>query len=211
MRRIWLIRHGESMVNTGLAFSTFAGAPLTQRGAQQAQLVAALFTEPPAVVVTSSYLRAQQTAQPTLQRFPQLRCEEWPIHEFTYLTFPSAGAATRDELQPRAEAYWERSDPAYYDGPQAESFTAFTQRVQQTLVKLRHRSEPFLVLFTHELFISAVTWMLLTQPAEITSASMRRFQAFAKGAQWPHASILELALDQQFWIGRLMTTHLFCL
>lgn len=212
MRMIWLIRHGESSIDTAFAFSTFAGAPLTQRGHQQAHQVAALFTESPSVVVTSSFLRAQQTAQPTLQRFPQLRAEEWPIQEFTYLAFPTDRAVTKAELQPQTEAYWQRGDPDYCDGSQAESFTLFMQRVQNTLATLRQRPEHFLVLFTHELFISALIWVLLTRPTEITAVHMRHFYEFAKGVWWPHASVLKLAQDQEqeFWIGGVMTTHLSC-
>jgi hypothetical protein len=73
---------------------------------------------------------------------------------------------------------------------------------------LLHRPEDFLVLFTHELFMSAVVWLLLTQPGEITSAHMRRFHAFAQGLHWPNTAILTLGMDDDLWLGGMLTNHL---
>jgi hypothetical protein len=35
--------------------------------------------------VTSPHLRTQQTTAPTIERFPDVPVEVWPIEEFTYL------------------------------------------------------------------------------------------------------------------------------
>src|SRR4051794_23129291 len=86
MQEIWLIRHGESESNAGLPTSDTAKIVLTPRGHAQAECMAAASPPPPVAIITSPYLRAVQSAQPTIRRFPQARLEEWPVHEFTYLS-----------------------------------------------------------------------------------------------------------------------------
>lgn len=62
--RLILVRHGETEGNVAKRLDTLLpGAPLTPRGTEQAKAVAQRFVaEPPAVLVASQALRAQQTA-----------------------------------------------------------------------------------------------------------------------------------------------------
>ena len=83
MIRVFLIRHGESESNAGLPSADPGSAPLTPDGHRQARQVARVLADAPALIVTSPYLRARQTAQPTISRFPGAACEEWPVQEFT--------------------------------------------------------------------------------------------------------------------------------
>jgi hypothetical protein len=85
MIRVFLIRHGESESNAGFPSDDPESIPLTTLGHRQAEQIARVFSELPALIVTSPYLRARQTAQPTISRFPSVLCLEWPIQEFTYL------------------------------------------------------------------------------------------------------------------------------
>lgn len=85
MRTVWLIRHAQSESNFGLPSFIPAAPPLTPLGIEQARYVAGAFSERPNLIVTSPYVRTQQTAQPTLERFPDVPQEEWPVQEFTYL------------------------------------------------------------------------------------------------------------------------------
>jgi len=55
MKEIWLIRHAESIANAGAATSQPSTIPLTDRGTQQAECVAASFTKQPDLVVLSPY------------------------------------------------------------------------------------------------------------------------------------------------------------
>ena len=73
MIRVFLIRHGESESNAGLASAGPGSAPLTADGHQQAEQIARVLADVPALIVTSPYLRARQTAQPTIRRFPASR------------------------------------------------------------------------------------------------------------------------------------------
>ncbi len=62
--RLYLARHAQTLSNVGHALDTaYPGAPLTDRGQEQAaRLAARLADEPLAVVAASPLLRAQQTA-----------------------------------------------------------------------------------------------------------------------------------------------------
>ena len=81
MLTIWFIRHAQSESNAGLLTAADAGIALTPYGHAQAACIPAAFAERPTLIVTSPYLRARQTAQPTIDRFPDVPVEEWPIQE----------------------------------------------------------------------------------------------------------------------------------
>jgi 2,3-bisphosphoglycerate-dependent phosphoglycerate mutase len=78
--RVFLIRHGESESNAGLPSADPGSAPLTAAGHRQAGQIARVLADAPALIVTSPYLRARQTAQPTIRRFPATACQQWPVH-----------------------------------------------------------------------------------------------------------------------------------
>ena len=65
MRAIF-IRHGQSTGNAGIPCNDLALLELTELGWQQAREVAASWTEIPSLIVTSPYLRTQQTAAATI-------------------------------------------------------------------------------------------------------------------------------------------------
>src|SRR5258708_17602897 len=103
MRTIWLIRHAQSESNAGLLTRNVSQIRLTALGEIQAQHVVHLFEETPSLIVTSPYLRTQQTAQPTQERFSQVRHVEWPVEEFTYLSLPARDATTPMQRRPFAQ------------------------------------------------------------------------------------------------------------
>ena len=122
------VRHGQSTGNAGLPCDDLATIELTELGWSQARQVAEDWQERPALIVTSPYLRTQQTAAPTIERFPDVPVEVWPIEEFTYLQ-PSRWNGTRSaERMPHLERYWAGADPAYCDGEGAESFGTLLRR-----------------------------------------------------------------------------------
>ena len=85
MKKIWLIRHGESIANAGEPTQDHRNIPLSPKGLIQAQEVAReIPTDPaPELIITSPYLRAQQTAMQTIGRFPDVSTGIWDIiHEF---------------------------------------------------------------------------------------------------------------------------------
>src|SRR5437660_3505458 len=100
MRTVWFIRHGESEGNAGLPTTEPVSIKLTKKGLEQAQNIAAMFEEPPSLIVTSSYIRTKQTAWPTIKSFPETPQEEWPVHEFTYLSLAYRQYSTIQQRQP---------------------------------------------------------------------------------------------------------------
>ncbi|WP_433324353.1 histidine phosphatase family protein [Spirillospora sp. CA-294931] len=191
--RAWLIRHGESESNAGLPTNGPGVSPLTPLGRAQAEQVAAAFTEPPSLIVSSTFVRARETAAPTRARFPEVPYEEWPVQEFTYLGELHGPRTTADERRPMAEAYWERADPTATYGGNGESFAALLTRAGAFLERLAARPEERLVaVFTHGLFIRALLWSFATGITTPDEAAMRSYHRFLQVCVTPNGSILEL-------------------
>lgn len=208
MTIVWLIRHGESEANVGVAVAQSTElSRLTDRGHRQSQAIAT--TVPvPHLVVTSPYLRSKQTAQPTLQRFPHCPQTEWAVQEFDYVAF-SAKASDRAAMLQLCKAYWQRRDPFYRDGDQAESFASLMQRVTTMLQQLRNLEGETVLIFSHSGFIRAVLWASLMQVTEITPRAMDKFCNFIQAIRIPNGAIVKLQLTQQgTFFSPILTTHL---
>lgn len=154
--RVIFIRHGESTGNAGVPCHDLGAIELTELGGEQAREVAASWIEAPALIVTSPYTRTQQTAAPTIARFPGVPVEVWPIEEFTYLQ-PARWNGTRSaERMPHLERYWSAADPDYCDGEGAESFATLLRRCEAALARLAAMPPASLVyVFGHGQFIQA--------------------------------------------------------
>jgi broad specificity phosphatase PhoE len=141
MRAVF-IRHGQSTGNAGVPCHDLASIELTELGWRQAREVARAWTEAPTLIVTSPYLRTRQTAEATIQRFPNVPVEVWSIEEFTYLQ-PSRWNGTRSsERMPHLERYWTDADPTYCDGDGAESFGTLLRRAEAALARLAALPSP---------------------------------------------------------------------
>ncbi|SEG92106.1 Broad specificity phosphatase PhoE [Thermomonospora echinospora] len=193
VRRVWLIRHGQSESNAGLPTNGPGASPLTALGRQQAARTAAAFTAPPELIVSSSFVRARQTAEPTVERFPEVPYEEWPVQEFTYLGRLHGAQTTTAQRRPFAEAYWQRADPAYVNGGDGESFTALITRVRAFLDRLADRPEEgTIAVFTHGIFMKAVIWSLFTGVTDPDATAMSGFRHFNGACDIPNCTVTEL-------------------
>ncbi len=152
-----LIRHGESTANAGSRSPDVASIELTAIGWNQARQLADSWTDAPDLIVTSPFLRARQTAEPTTKRFSTVPLEIWPIQEFTYLSPERWNGTSFAERRPFVEAYWRKCDPDYCDGPGAESFNALLARAEAALDRLKSLPDDSSVLvFGHGQFMQAV-------------------------------------------------------
>ena len=190
-REVWFIRHSESVANAGGRTKEAPAYPLSELGFRQAeQLAAALRTEPDLIVV-SPYVRARQTAEPVIRRFPNACVEEWPVQEVQYLDPALCVDTTQEERRALSEAYWQRSDP-HYAAPGAESFVEFSTRVSDAIGRAVRREERRIFVFCHGQVMQAIAWLALSRPAVIDAAAMRRFYNFMHGIPVPNCSILPL-------------------
>jgi probable phosphoglycerate mutase len=176
--RIILVRHGQSVTNAGGRAADQVSNPLTELGRAQSREFAERLDCKPTLFVTSPFLRAQQTSEPLRQRFPDVPVEEWPIHEFSFLNPALHKGTSEADRESHVVAYWHREDPAYTDGPEAESFTLFLDRAREAIHRLATRDPGgCIVVFTHGFFMQAIRLVLLF-PNATDAELMANFQRF---------------------------------
>ena len=181
--RIILVRHGQSVTNAGGRAANQVSNPLTELGRAQSREFAERLDCKPTLFVVSPFLRAQQTSQPLRQRFPEVPVEEWPIQEFSFLNPALHRGTSEADRESHVVAYWQREDPAYADGPEAESFTLFLDRARETIRRLADSrlatrdAGGCIVVFTHGFFIQAIRMVLLF-PNAADAELMANFQRF---------------------------------
>ncbi len=206
MPTVWFIRHAECETNIGLPTADATTAQLTLKGVKQAEKIASALPRCPDLIIASSYLRAKQTADYTHRRFPHAPLEEWPVHEFTYLSQSVSGRSTTiDERRSLVDEYWSRLDQHYTDGNGAESFTNLMNRVREILEQLRNTNADFIVVFSHGQFILAVlSWLM-----GLNISNMEQFRHFLLANEIPNGAIVKVAFQQEdAWVSPFNTAHL---
>jgi broad specificity phosphatase PhoE len=194
-KEVWFIRHGESVSNANLPTTHPAASELTEKGHREAEYVAQAFSRKPDLIVVSPYIRARQTAVPTINRFDPINVGEWPVEEFSYLHPAKYNGTTGDDRWPDARAYWERMNPLEKEGGEGESFTELLARVQAMEDMLWQTPEHYIAIFSHGLFLRAFLWMTLTGIREATTPTMERYLHFSRGISMPNGSILQTQFE----------------
>ena len=191
-RQVFLIRHAESMGNAGMRTTTPAGNNLTDKGRKQAGELAASINEVPDLIVWSSYSRTRETALPLVQKYPEVRTEEWPdIQEFTYLSPRKCFNTTPEERKPWVMSYWEKMNPEYRDGDGAESFSDMIERARKLITKDKERPESIIMIFTHGQFMEAIR-ILLAYPKNDCISLMKHFNENQRGKTIKNCEILKI-------------------
>jgi broad specificity phosphatase PhoE len=176
----WLVRHGESASNAGMPTVGNAEIPLTELGFAQSRAVADRIDRAPSLLVTSPFLRSRETAQVIAAHWPETPTEIWPIQEFAYLSAARCHETTVHTRQPFVRAYWERADPFYLDGEDAESFAQFMDRLRAFHTRLLDLDEDFVIAVGHGQFFRAYLFGMHDDfPA--TSERMRAYRTFETG------------------------------
>jgi 2,3-bisphosphoglycerate-dependent phosphoglycerate mutase len=207
---VWFIRHGESESNANLKTTHPAQSALTPRGYEESLKVSLAITHRPDLIVVSPYLRAQQTAVPTLEKFPDTPVETWPVEEFTYLDPIAYEGTTGADRWPAAKAYWEDNDPQLKHGGKGESFAELMARVQALQTRLRQQSADFIVMFSHGLFLRALLHTHILGQHDPTPEMMERYRHFIWGVHMPNCAILKTSVDAngRFLFSGYDTDHL---
>jgi broad specificity phosphatase PhoE len=196
-----LVRHAESLSNAGLPTEAPGTYPITDVGRAAAQRFADAWGSPPQLVVTSPYLRTQETAAPFRARFPDIPHETWEVQEWTFLDPSKYKGSTYESRKPHAQAFWERNDPRYRDGGISESFLDLLGRVGRVLTLAKDRTEGDIVIFTHGHFMRVVIWSILSPTA--APPEMLRFRRFTEAVGISNLAVLDLYFDTQWYVREL--------
>lgn len=210
MKKIWLVRHCESISNAGQTTFDPVSIPLTPLGWQQSQILLDSFEVTPNLIVTSPFIRTQQTAVNVRNKFPEVLHEEWPVQEFSYLSFKRYANTNSNERKPAVKEYWDRCDPKYCDGDGAESFCDLIDRIDATIEKIKERSEAFVVIFTHGQFMKVFWWYLKNSEVNFRTESirMKHVENFINRIDIDNGAILKLKLfGNNKWDIQLQGLH----
>jgi broad specificity phosphatase PhoE len=188
----WLVRHGQSASNAGLPTAGHGNVPLTELGREQARAMARRVDRQPDFLIVSPFLRARETCEPIKARWPAVRCETWPIQELTYLSPARCHGTTAATRRPMVDAYWQRRDPAYVDGPDAESFDAFSNRLRDFHRRLLELDCSYVVAVGHGQFFSAYMMGRIEGFAS-TPEWMTRYRSVETGNPIANCEIIELS------------------
>lgn len=193
------IRHGQSAANVGPADYGFSEIPLTRLGWEQAEALAASWKFKPSYILVSPFLRAQQTAEATRARFPDVPVETWPIHEFTFWDRACWGGNTPEPEFEEVARYWERGDPDFRYGEKAESFGEFLERTRTALARLQRMevSAPVL-LFSHGHFMQAMR-LDLNHPEWSDRRKMSEFLSVDAEHRVMNAERITVRFDGSAW------------
>ncbi len=197
MKTIHLVRHGESAANAGLPTSDPGLIPLTPRGRAQAAQLAQTLEATPSAIITSSYVRAIDTATPCALRHGLESVRHELLHEFVTLDPDSVAGTTSLERKPLVEQYWSRCEPALRMGAGAETFLEFARRVESFLEHLDTLADSTAV-FGHGMWFALLLWRTMGFPAD-DALSMKSFRAFQLGLPMPNCAVYELHGEAGAW------------
>jgi len=153
---IFFIRHAETEANVGFKTSDPSAISLTQNGRQAAIDFALSTNVRPELIIITSYLRTYQTANPFIDKHPNVAVETWPFHEFTYLSPSACQNTTAEDRSPMVKSYWEKCDPFLVHGPGAESFAEFMERISKSFERLKNLGLNNVFVFSHGQVIRTV-------------------------------------------------------
>ncbi|MGH1350598.1 MAG: histidine phosphatase family protein [Methyloligellaceae bacterium] len=186
-RKIWFIRHAESFTNSGQSWTQPDTNPLTETGHRQAEMVCNSLTEKPELIITSPYVRTVETARPALKRWPEVEHIEWPIHEFASFCHVKHGKITGDLWRDHAIELWERGDPDYKDGDEAESFNELMDRIDNTVERILALKSKKTLIFSHGFFLGILFYRLENRKPK--AYSMNEVWEYRQKLHIPNTSI----------------------
>jgi broad specificity phosphatase PhoE len=197
---VWLIRHQESESNAQKSYKSVSPKeiPLTERGKKNAEVFSNTFPFEPSVIITSDFLRAQESAEPLTERFPDTEIIRSPLfREFTYLALNEK--SSREERLPLVSTFWESRLPDLRHNHTAESFSMLLQRAWLARDYLKSLPYPNAALFTHEQVIRALQMVneFGTNPATWTDGRKADLmRAFRKQSPIHNGGIVQFVLKR---------------
>jgi alpha-ribazole phosphatase len=187
MKTITFVRHGQSVANAGGVTMPHDAIPLSELGKRHAQVLATVLPDRPSLILTSEYLRAQDTAQPYCARVGMFAQTHPLLHEFSTIDPDLLEGMNGEQRRPIADAYWQEANPDKRMGINAETFTEFDRRVAAFLPELQQLPDRS-VLFGHGMWIGLMVWKLLGF-STADSLGMKAFRRFQLGLPMPNGAI----------------------
>ena len=185
MKTIHFVRHGQSVANAGGKTMPNAQIPLTEQGHDQARKVAGMLPKDTSLILSSEFLRAQQTAHYLAERL-NLTVETNPLlNEFNTLCHTLIEDLTGEQRRPIADKYWANADPHLVMGQTAESFIQSSMRVSQFLNEHLHDLPDQTVIFGHGMWFGMLCWQTLGFDYS-DSWSMRAFRRYQSNMPMPN-------------------------
>lgn len=171
---VYLVRHGESLLNQAKRISGLFDTPLSPKGYRYSQALAEQFRDVPLTAIyTSSLKRTIDTARPTAE------AHGLPIQSHAVLNelhFGVLEGRFRDARDPEALALWEarKRDKRFYRVPDGERFIDMAERVTHALNNiLAYEAGGIILIVGHRNVNRVLFGMLMQQPEE----------------QWPHVKL----------------------
>lgn len=187
---IYFVRHGQSTANAGGVTMAHAEIPLSELGRRQAALVAQLLEVEPILLLSSTYVRAIETARPFSEK---TGCPITPhplLNEFSALDAGLIEGMVTAQRRPLADALWEQADPDLRHGPASETFREFSVRVAGFAGEMSHLPRDT-VLFGHGIWFALLCWKLQGFTAD-DSTGMHEFSRFQRALPMPNCAVYGL-------------------
>jgi len=208
MKKIWLVRHGESLSNVGERTDYPHLVRLTSRGELQASEIADTITKKPDLVIYTPYIRTQLSAKPLLEKFPTVTTEEWPLQEFTYLNPEKYHGTTRNDRKAEKLSYWQKCDPAFSDGEGSESYNEFLARIETGIKQLKNQ-QGYVIVYTHGHVIRAMLWYLFLIQIKHGEDRFKRYCHLRQALSIPNGAIIKIDLNNtETTMSEILTNHL---
>jgi probable phosphoglycerate mutase len=165
MLMLHLIRHGDTMQSSEGVFCGDLDPPLTPKGQQQAERLAAATAKLGlSAIYVSPKERARQTAAPTARATGLEPRVAEGLREIAYGTWEGRSEKEIRASEPEAYATWV-ADPALASPPGGESAFAIAARALPVLLRARaEHASGAVAFFSHKATIRVITCALLGMP-----------------------------------------------
>jgi alpha-ribazole phosphatase len=187
LKTITFIRHGESVSNAGGITMAHHAIPLTAQGEQQAQTLAKWLPAQPTQILTSSYARTQQTAQPYLALVGMQSKPNALLNEFSALDPALIEGMNGAQRKPFMDDYWREPSMDKRMGTDADTFTEFVARVDSFACEMQNLPDGT-VIFGHGIWMGMLVWQALGFACR-DDIQMRSFRRFQLGLPMPNCAV----------------------
>lgn len=200
MKKIYLVRHGQSEANVGSKPQLNAVIKLTDLGHKQAQVVSDWLINNAgtdiASIGVSKFIRTQQTAMPLADILGIKPTIIEGLEEFDYLSFDKIKDMRLSERFRVSNEFWESHDLDETHGEDSESFAAFYAKVAQVLEHFQALPTGSHVMYTHGLWISMLIWQLLGQQG-VRKKHMKKYRQFEMSIRARNCEVFCLTLADE--------------